>query len=566
MSTAAVPAKQPFAASVSKAEYLFAALILLALVALRCRYVFAARFDTDEPQHLHVVWGWATGLLPYRDFFDNHVPLFHLLFAPLVRLFGERADLLIPMRFAMAPLWLGSMWAIYLLGARAFSARAGLWSMLLAASSPRFFFKMGEFRTDVLWTLLWFAALAVLLQEKPGIRRFFCAGLLLGAALAVSMKTSIMLAALAFAGANLFLILWPQRRAVSWKEIACRLGALGLGFLLVPALVLAFFAEQGLLHTMYRCVIEHNRVPGTSLAPSGVYLVLIFAVSGGAVLAAWLCTKLAADSATGLRRAALILVTAVYYLIIRFVWPIVTAQDYTPLDPLFFVCLAPVLLLLGNWLARRLPKLPVRFAPLIALFLFGLAQWRAYSSPFQNGTHGEIAMVADVLKLTAPGEIIMDAKGETLFRPRAFYYVLETLTIKRMSLGLLEDDAVSKIITARVPLIHGPLKLPERDVQWERANYLSVGRVEMLGVLLPPAVAGVRTFTIAVPQRYTLLADRGTVAGTLDGTPFTGSRELAAGPHEFRPSAEQSGQRFAVLWATAVERGYTPFGGANPRD
>ena len=536
------------------------------MFAARCRYVFAARFDTDEPQHLHVVWGWATGLLPYRDFFDNHVPLFHLLFAPLIFPFSANARIsFIPMRFAMAPLWLGSLWAIYLLGARAFSARAGLWAMLLAASSPRFFFKMGEFRTDVLWTLLWFAALAVLLQEKPGLRRFFCAGLLLGAALAVSMKTSIMLAALAFAGANLFLILWPRRRAVSWRGIACRVGALGLGFLLVPALVLAFFAEHGLLRVMYRCVIEHNRLPGTSLAPSGIYLALIFAVSGGAILAAWLCAKMTADSAAGLRRAALILVTAVYYLIIRFVWPIVTAQDYTPLDPLFFVCLAPALLLLGNWLARALPKRPVRLAPLGVLFLFGLSQWRAYSSPFQNGAHGEIAMVADVLKLTSPGEIIMDAKGETLFRPRAFYYVLETLTINRMSLGLLKDDAVPRMIAARVPLIHGPLKLPEPDVQWERANYLSVGRVEVLGRFLPPPVDGARTFTITVPQRYTLLADRGTVDGMLDGEPFAGPRELAAGPHEFRPSAEQSGQRVAVLWARAAEQGYTPFGGPGSR-
>src|SRR5262249_21282319 len=65
------------------------ALALLAGAALlRLAAIFHYRFDNDEPQHLHVVWGWTQGLVQYRDVFDNHMPLFHLLSVPLLWLVG----------------------------------------------------------------------------------------------------------------------------------------------------------------------------------------------------------------------------------------------------------------------------------------------------------------------------------------------------------------------------------------------------------------------------------------------------------------------------------------------
>ena len=53
-------------ASLRRAERWFACLIAVSLVALRVVYAFVYRVDSDEPQHLHVVWGWANGLLQYR--------------------------------------------------------------------------------------------------------------------------------------------------------------------------------------------------------------------------------------------------------------------------------------------------------------------------------------------------------------------------------------------------------------------------------------------------------------------------------------------------------------------
>src|SRR5215468_5948038 len=83
---------------------------------LRVVYAWTLRVNSDEPQHLHVVWAWTHGLLPYRDVFDNHMPLFQLLCAPILGLLGEHAADLYWMRLLMVPLYFLSLWCVYRIG------------------------------------------------------------------------------------------------------------------------------------------------------------------------------------------------------------------------------------------------------------------------------------------------------------------------------------------------------------------------------------------------------------------------------------------------------------------
>src|SRR3981081_2311786 len=84
-------------------------LTLIGIAVLSCVVHAAAyfryRFDSDEPQHLHVAWGWTAGLVQYRDLFDNHSPLFHLSTAPILALFSERPDIMLCMRAPMLVFW-----------------------------------------------------------------------------------------------------------------------------------------------------------------------------------------------------------------------------------------------------------------------------------------------------------------------------------------------------------------------------------------------------------------------------------------------------------------------------
>src|SRR5437763_3926302 len=168
---------------------------LLAAVsaALRAVAFFRYRFDSDEPQHLHVAWGWATGLLPYRDFFDNHAPLFHIATAPILRAVGEREDVLLFMRAPILVLFAVMIWATWVLGKRLYDAEVGRWAAVMLSLLPPFFLKSLEYRTDNLWVALWMIAVVVLTGGELTIPRGFIAGVILGFAMATSMKTSLLL-------------------------------------------------------------------------------------------------------------------------------------------------------------------------------------------------------------------------------------------------------------------------------------------------------------------------------------------------------------------------------------
>src|SRR6476646_443187 len=75
-------------------EFIAATVLFALMLVMRVGNILHYRFDSDEPQHLHVIWGWAHGFMQYRDLFDNHMPLFHIALAPIVGLIGERVTIL----------------------------------------------------------------------------------------------------------------------------------------------------------------------------------------------------------------------------------------------------------------------------------------------------------------------------------------------------------------------------------------------------------------------------------------------------------------------------------------
>src|SRR5438874_6211247 len=96
---------------------------VVALLILGVATRLAHGFEWDELQLLHGAWRIAHGDVPYRDFFEHHPPLLHLLLAPVVR--GE-ADiswrLLVELRMLAAIVLSGILLALALLLRRSASA------------------------------------------------------------------------------------------------------------------------------------------------------------------------------------------------------------------------------------------------------------------------------------------------------------------------------------------------------------------------------------------------------------------------------------------------------------
>lgn len=548
-----------------------AAFVLLFLIlVLRLVYVFRYAFDSDEPQHLHVIWGWVNGLLQYRDVFDNHTPLFHMLFAPLLALIGEREDALFFMRLAMLPLYLGCLWTVYIMGCELFSRRVGVWATVLAGLLPAFFLCSVEFRTDDLWTLLWLLSIGLMVTKPPSLFLWLTIGVLLGSALGVSVKSIIMYLSLASAGLGTLLISGGIRHLSAWLRENVRYPvALLLGISITPSGLILFFHHHGALSAFWYGTLQHNILPGstspwTLLARFGAFGLFFLLLSFGVNRLHASETPYGKDP----RKVFLLLTAGGYLAAVGCLWPIHTTQTYLPVCPLILLLATPAILSLPASHCRRWLPAPFRSFPLspLTVALIELVLVLIIGTPWKDGTREQVLLCREVLSLTNPADFVMDQKGETIFRKRPFYFALETLTRERIRLGQIQDyipESLKNTETCVATLDNE--ELPPRGRKFLLENYLTVGRLRVAGRFLPTPVHGRGTscvsFDVLIPSRYILIDENGTAEGLLDGTRNDRARYLAAGSHEFCPAG--SVDRIAFIWAQAVDRGFSPFPGRN---
>jgi 4-amino-4-deoxy-L-arabinose transferase-like glycosyltransferase len=541
-------------------EIWVATVLLFLLLILKWFYVSNQPWDSDEPQHLHVVWAWANGFLPYKDLFDNHSPLFQAISAPIFAIFGERADIVMCMRWAMLPIDLLILFLLYRLGKSLFSARIGLWGTLIAASFPDFYFKLGEYRPDLFWAAAWLLILNLLVGGPLRPRRWFVIGIIIGLAFAVSMKTTFLLLTLLAGGtvAWLFGHFIPSTKIEGVRPSSqTLLGIVGLvaGATIIPALVIAFFAGHGALNQLYYCVIIHN------LGPSGDqsnlllarmrdirFWLFLFTLGGGF----WWVRQIG-DRASGQRRLFFFAVVGFYCTILFSFWPLISKQDYIPFFPIASLAIAVPLVIVVEHFYRFLPPFVVP-----SLVVFGELIWLVSAHPPLKDTNRKnVQLIADTLQLTHPGETVLDAKGQTIFRARPCFFVLEQITRERVEQGKLLDDTPQRLIAARTPVVVDSHWLTSATAAFINQNYISVGSLMVLGKRLPPSENGKIEFEIVIPEKYAIINENGLLAGTLDGNECDGFRELAPGHHQFVPNGVTNS--LVVLWARAVQRGFSPF-------
>lgn len=544
--------------AVGAADRLAVTALAAAALALRFLYVFHYRINSDEPQHLHVAWGWTRGWVQYRDVFDNHAPLFHLLFAPIAALVGERADVVVRMRLAVLPLYAVTIAATYGI-ARAVASRAtAVWTALFVALLPAYYLTTVEFRADDLWAAFWLAAVAGLVRGARGRRRAFGVGLALGAATASSLKTGLLLASLgaAFAAARA-LGSRSSPPAARRDRVGRVIAGIG-GFLVLPLALTGFFAAIGALHPLLYGVVSHNLVPnlGVSAIP-GRWL----RFPPAAALVVWAAWRLGRDANATLaaRRRLLVLVAGFYLAALESLWPLVTGQDFLPFFPLAVAAVAPPLL---DAASTAVPRALVGGT----VAAFEIAALMVVARPWVDHTRPQATLVADVLRLTEPGDPVMDVKGETVFRPRPFFWALESITRERIRAGLIRDDVAERLVATRTYVaVHDRAEFPPAARAFLSANYLPVRRVRVAGRVLDPSASRLETavpFDVEIPGEYAILDGDRAATGVLDDSPYETKRFLARGRHVFRSPAH-SGALF-LFWARAVERGYRPFQRAEP--
>jgi hypothetical protein len=505
---------------------------------LRALAFFRYRFDADEQHHLHVAWGWTDGLVQYRDYFDNHAPLFHLLLAPLLgaftALFGERSDVLLWMRLPMLVPFAVICWTTFVLARRLYDERIAYAAVVLLALFPPFFLKSLEVRTDNLWTMLWMLAVVALLQDRwSEKRRMFVVGFILGCAFAVSLKTTLLIATLIVSWLIVSLVRGARGRELR-AHSRTPLHAL-LGFLIVPAALAIFFAAAGAWDALVYCTLTFNG--NVALTRKNLWVgraIFPFAFAG----VVWLAWRFRATE--NVWRHFFAVAIGVFTVTLAGFWILISPRDFLPLMPLGAMFVAATVMR-----ARK----PMRAFAIVAVILIA-SIWH-YADRFENNTDWHTTMMDQALRLSHPGEPVIDLKGETIYRRRPFYYAFEAITRAQIAHGLIRDTVAEDVVRTRthVAQADGPM-WPPRGRAFLSANFLNLGRLRASGQM----IADDGTFTIGVPGEYAIICEHGEARGMLDGTPYAGARELQAGAHVFVGE-----RKVAALWAPAFRRGHSPF-------
>ena len=385
------------------------ALAVAALMSLA--FITHGEFDADESQHLHVAWEWTQGHVQYRDLFDNHAPLFHLLMAPAVAAFKERADIIVMMRLVNFAVYVLALAAVYLLSRRFFTRAVALWTVAILSVYPAYFEHGLQFRPACLWLALWLLGLWVLLGRPLGWKRSMSAGFLFGAAACASIKTPVLFASVI--GAGLLLPLVSRRvRGHYTLPNARRIAApLVAGFVLLPGATAVLLGMLGAWREFIYCTVEHNYVPGYGRWGHPGQLLLLPVVLAAAMFGARLTDRFAARRGLDAGLAFLVLFTGVFMMGLLLL-PVILPQTTIPLDA-FVAVLAVGLIgtaLREAHLARRLPS---NAALLIAVGVFsiGVTATLFDTKPWRDETTNSKRFLADLLRLTGPDDFVMDTHG-----------------------------------------------------------------------------------------------------------------------------------------------------------
>jgi Dolichyl-phosphate-mannose-protein mannosyltransferase len=319
----------------ASAEFIAAVSLFALMVVFKIVNMVRYRFDSDESQHMHVIWAWARGFVQYRDIFDNHMPLFQIMFAPIFGLIGDRATILYWMRFILLPMYFVAAWCTYRIGESLFSRRAGVWAVILAGLYTMYHFISFEFRTDNLWAPLWLLCITVLVSGALTVPRAVVAGLLLGFCFGVSMKSLLLLVSLLVGAAVALLLVGRKRLGESWSYLVRCSAAFLAAATLVPGTITLAFALAGVWREFFYCNFEHNILPHLNARNHPAWWILIFPVAFPFVIyAARLIVRAAPGPAVAFRRAFVFLICGFYLPALHSFWNLLTRQDYLPYFPL----------------------------------------------------------------------------------------------------------------------------------------------------------------------------------------------------------------------------------------
>jgi hypothetical protein len=329
------------------------------------------------------------------------------------------------------------------------------------------------------------------------------------------------------------------------------------GFSILALSILCVFIALGAGPAMYRCTIEHNLggdtvdflhrlLKGFRDPRFWFFLPALYFV--------WFALGQRSRSEHHFRVAFVVLFVGFYPLLLFGGSPVITRQDFLPYYPLLFTCLSP--LALSLW--RRLPQ-PIASSHLAALVCFAIlflveVGWIT-DILLRKRSPDPIAAdrIGEVLRLTKPGETVLDPKGDVVLRPRPIYDVLELFTMEQYRSDLLTDRIPEQLVAHHTMVAVRSDRYPERTRRFLQENYLWSGRLLIAGLEAHENAGGSFQFHLALGGSYVFLSNGHLLSGKLNGVPVSGKAEMQPGHFEFVP--DTADWPVTIQWERAYQAG-----------
>ncbi|MCX5786553.1 MAG: hypothetical protein NTX59_12795 [Elusimicrobia bacterium] len=503
-----------------------------------------AVFRNDELQHLRVACAAAAGETPYRDFFDNHMPLFHMVSALEISAVKLKPgpDFPVKMRHLAFPFFMAQIFFLALLAGAVFfkNTEESLSCALLAGVFLPFM--AVQTRPEPMWGALFIASIYFFSANRPSVKNLFLVGLINGLGACVSLKTMAFPALAELMSLPALAAFYAE--GVPLPAVAAMLGGLAL----FPSLLLLHFYRLGALKDFLKYAVFYSIRAG---GEGGTH----WQLQAGLLILAAVLVYYALRALKNVLRPAQAAFAAACFLsgFILLFYPVREAQTVFPLRALLYLVFAALTVkALRNFPAQAAKKAALLFLAVGAAF-GRLAAENAFSD--RNSDYKRSLALMLRLQPAAAGGSVMDAKGESLFWKRPYYYALERFAMQGVRNGTLADSVPQDMARTATPVVF--LKFPARfsakDLAFFSSNYLPLcSAPEVLAA--GKEITG-KFFETAVALEYALICeDGGRAVGRLDGKNYSGAPvAMPPGRHSFVPGKTNTCARPILLWAKAAE-------------
>jgi hypothetical protein len=231
----------------------------------------------------------------------------------------------------------------------------------------------------------------------------------------------------------------------------------------VPSAFLGWFISKGTtIATLKFCLFEANR--------ADFELGRVLTSLALAPLVLWLAWRMARRAISGVS-VAIFLSVAIYAVVLIGFSPELRKQTLLPVYPLptLFAWLCS-----ADSLRRRRPEAVTRtgLAVCFVAFVHLMVEGRLWEDSLRD----QRELLKDTLRLTSPGDFLMDRKGETIFRRRPVYLVYQQATVRAIEEGRLADPDPEILIRTRTAVAIGEsMGLTDQMKKFLGKNYVPAG-------------------------------------------------------------------------------------------